>query len=167
MLRMYFLQQWFNLSDPGVEEALYDSAVMRQFVAVNLPLQAKGVRITTGTIVDATILHAPSSTKNQKQQRDPKMHHTRKGKRWYFGMIADVGVDSKTKIIHTAVATAANVADSAVLPDLLHGDETRAWGDQAYRGQTEVIRECAPQAQDCTHRRCRYKDRTIAITTVR
>jgi IS5 family transposase len=167
MLRMYFLQQWFNLSDPGVEEALYDSAIMRQFVAVNLHLQAKGVRITTGTIVDATILHAPSSTKNQKQQRDPKMHQTKKGKQWYFGMIAHVGVDSKTKIIHTAVATAANVADSAVLPDLLHGDETRVWGDQAYRGQTEVIRECAPQAQDCTLRRYRYKDRTIAITTVR
>jgi transposase, IS5 family len=125
---------------------------------VNLHLHAKGVRITTGTIVDATILHAPSSTKNQKQQRDPEMHQTRKGKQWYFGMKAHVGVDSKTKIIHTAVATAANVADSAVLPDLLHGEETRVWGDQAYRGQCEVIRECAPQAQDCTHRRYRYKD---------
>src|SRR5438445_11440529 len=74
-------------------------------------------------------------------------------------MKAHVGVDSKTKIIHTAVATAANVADSAVLPDLLHGEETRVWGEQAYRGQSEVIRECAPQAQDCTHRRYRYKDR--------
>ena len=74
-------------------------------------------------------------------------------------MKAHVGVDSKTKIIHTAVATAANVADSTVLRDLLHGEETRVWGDQAYRGQTEVIRECAPQAQDCTHRRYRYKDR--------
>jgi transposase, IS5 family len=73
-------------------------------------------------------------------------------------MKAPVGVDSKTKIIHTAVATAANVADSTVLPDLLHGEETRVWGDQAYRGQTEVIRECAPQAEDCTHRRYRYKD---------
>ena len=73
-------------------------------------------------------------------------------------MKAHVGVDSKTKIIHTAVATAANVADSAVLPDLLHGEETRVWGDQAYRGQSEVIRECAPQARDCTHRRYRYKD---------
>jgi hypothetical protein len=70
-----------------------------------------------------------------------------------------VGVDSKTKIIHTAVATAANVADSAMLADLLHGEETRVWGDQDCRGQTEVIRECAPQAQDCTHRRYRYKDR--------
>ena len=126
---------------------------------MNLHLQAQGVRITTGTIVDATILHAPSSTKNREQQRDPEMHQTRKGKQWYFGMKAHVGVDSKTKIIHTAVATAANVADSAVLPDLLHGEETRVWGDQAYRGQTEVIRECAPQAQDFTHRRYRYKDR--------
>ena len=112
MLRIYFLQQWFNLSDPGVEEALYDSAVMRQFVGidlgcepapdettvckfrhlleahqlgeqilgqVNLHLQAQGVRITTGTIVDATILHAPTSTKNREQQRDPEMHQTKKG----------------------------------------------------------------------------------------
>ena len=87
------------------------------------------------------------------------MHQTKKGKEWHFGMKAHMGVDSKTKVIHTAVATAANVADSAVLPDLLHGEETRVWGDQAYRGQTEVIRECAPQAMDCTHRRYRYKDR--------
>ena len=82
-------------------------------------------------------------------------------------MKAHVGVDSKTKIIHTAVATAANVADSAVLPDLLHGDETRVWGDQAYRGQTQVIRECAPQAQDCTHRRYRYKDRIDEVERAR
>jgi transposase, IS5 family len=191
MLRIYFLQQWFNLSDPAVEEALYDSAVMRQFVGidlgrepvpdettvckfrhlleehqlgeqilgtVNLHLQGRGVRITTGTIVDATILHAPSSTKNREQQRDPEMHQTKKGNQWYFGMKAHVGVDSKTKIIHTAVATAANVADSTVLPDLLHGEETRVWGDQAYKGQTQVIKECAPQAQDHTHRRYRYKN---------
>src|SRR2546422_2584908 len=123
------LQQWFNLSDPAVEEALYDSVVMRQFVGidlgcepvpdettvckfrhlleehqlgeqilgqVNLHLQAQGVRITTGTIVDATILHAPTSTKNREQQRDPEMHQTKKGKQWYFGMKAHVGVDSKT-----------------------------------------------------------------------
>src|SRR5437867_4553255 len=126
--------------------------------AIFLEEMEQGVRITTGTIVDATILHAPTSTKNREQQRDPEMHQTRKGKQWYFGMKAHVRVDSKTKIIHTAVATAANVADSVVLPDLLHGEETRVWGDQAYRGQTEVIRECAPQAQDCTHRRYRYKD---------
>jgi IS5 family transposase len=192
MLRMYFLQQWFNLSDPAVEEALYDSMVLRQFVGidlgrepvpdettvckfrhlleehnlgeqilgtVNLHLQSKGVRITTGTIVDATILHAPSSTKNREQKRDPEMHQTRKGKQWYFGMKAHVGVDSKSKVIHTAVVTAANVADVTVLPDLLHGEETRVWGDQAYRGQTEVIHQCAPLAQDCTHRRYRYKNR--------
>jgi IS5 family transposase len=191
MLRIYFLQQWFNLSDPAVEEALYDSPVMRQFVGidlgqepapdettvckfrhlleehrlgakilgtVNLHLQARGVRITTGTIVDATILHAPTSTKNREQQRDPEMHQTKKGNQWFFGMKAHVGVDSKTKIIHTAVATPAHVADSRVLPDLLHGEETRVWGDQAYRGQTEVIQECAPRAQDHTHRRYRYKN---------
>ena len=191
MLRIYFLQQWFNLSDPAVEETLYDSAVMRQFVGidlghepvpdettackfrhlleehqlgeqilgtVNLHLQAQGVRITTGTIVDATILHAPSSTKNREQQRDPEMHQAKKGNQWYFGMKAHVGVDSKTKIIHTAVATAANVADSTVLPDLLHGEETRVWGDQAYKGQSHVIKEGAPGAQDHTHRRYRYKN---------
>jgi IS5 family transposase len=191
MLRIYFLQQWFNLSDPAVEETLYDSAVMRQFVGidlghepvpdettackfrhlleehqlgeqilgtVNLHLQAQGVRITTGTIVDATILHAPSSTKNREQQRDPEMHQSKKGNQWYFGMKAHVGVDSKTKIIHTAVATAANVADSTVLPDLLHGEETRVWGDQAYKGQSHVIKEGAPGAQDHTHRRYRYKN---------
>jgi IS5 family transposase len=190
MLRIYFLQQWFNLSDPAVEEALYDSAVMRSFVgidlgrepvpdettvckfrhlleqhqlggqileAVNLHLQSQGVRITTGTIVDATIIHAPRSTKNREQKRDPEMHQTRKGKQWYFGMKAHVGVDSKTKLIHTALVTAAHVADATVLPELLHGEETRVWGDQAYRGQRDVIHACAPQAQDCTHRRYRYK----------
>jgi IS5 family transposase len=108
---------------------------------VNLHLQAKGVRITTGTIVDATIIHAPSSTKNRDQKRDPEMHQTKKGKQWYFGMKAHVGVDSKTKLIHTAVATAANVSDVEILPDLLHGEETRVWGDGAYQGQTEVIRK--------------------------
>jgi IS5 family transposase len=192
MLRIYFLQQWFNLSDPAVEEALYDSAGMRSFVGidlgrepvpdettvckfrhlleehqlggemletVNLHLQSRGVRITTGTIVDATIIHAPSSTKNREQQRDPEMHQTKKGNQWYFGMKAHVGVDSKTKMIHTVVATAANVADATVLPELLHGEETRVWGDQAYQGQSEVIHRQAPQAQDCTHRRYRYKDR--------
>jgi IS5 family transposase len=190
MLRIYFLQQWFNLSDPAVEEALYDSAVMRGFVgidlgrepvpdettvckfrhlleehqlggqmleAVNLHLQSRGVRITTGTIVDATIIHAPSSTKNREQQRDPEMHQTRKGQQWYFGMKAHVGVDSQTKLIHSALVTPAHVADATVLPELLHGEETRVWGDQAYRGQSDVIRECAPHAQDCTHRRYRFK----------
>jgi len=196
MLRIYFLQQWFNLSDPAVEEALYDSVVMRQFVgvdlgrepvpdettvckfrhlleehelggkilkAVNRYLQSKGVKITTGTIVDATIIHAPSSTKNREQKRDEEMHQTKKGKQWYFGMKAHVGVDSQTKLIHSVVATAANVADGTVLPELLHGEETKVWGDQAYRGQTEAIREVAPAAQDMTHKQYRYKNRIDEI----
>src|SRR5271169_825258 len=155
MLRLYFLQQWFNLSDPAVEEHRLGG---RMLEAVNLHLQSQGVRITTGTIVDATIIHAPSSTKNREQKRDPEMHQTKKGNQWYFGMKAHVGVDSKTKLIHTAVVTAANVADATVLPELLHGEETRVWGDQAYRGQRELIHQGAPRAQDCTHRRYRYKD---------
>jgi IS5 family transposase len=191
MLRIYFLQQWFNLSDPAVEEALYDSAVMRQFAGIDLGrepvpdettvckfrhlleehqlggemlkvvnrhLEGKGVRITTGTIVDATIIHAPSSTKNREQKRDEEMHQTKKGNQWYFGMKAHVGVDSKTKLIHSVVATPANVADATVLPALLHGQETRVWGDQAYRGQTDVIHACAPNAKDFTNRRYRYKN---------
>jgi transposase, IS5 family len=190
MLRIYFLQQWFNLSDPAVEEALYDSPLMRDFAGVdlgkepvpdettvckfrhlleehrlggeiletvNLYLQQRGVRISTGTIVDATILQAPSSTKNQQQERDPEMHQTCKGKQWYFGMKAHVGVDSQSKLVHTVVATAAHVADSRMLPELLHGEETRVWGDQAYRGQTDVIHECSPQAKDCTNKQYRYK----------
>jgi IS5 family transposase len=190
MLRIYFLQHWFDLSDPAAEEALYDSAAMRAFVGVDLGrepvpdetticrfrhllemhdlgsrifeevhvhLEEKGLRLSTGTIVDATIIHAPSSTKNARKERDPEMHQTKKGNQWYFGMKAHVGIDSKSKIIHAVVATAANVADSQVLDDLLHGDETRVWGDQAYRGQTDVIREHAPYAQDFTHRRYRHK----------
>ena len=98
----------------------------------------------TGTIVDATIISAPSSTKNATKQRDPEMHQTRKGQQWYFGMKAHVGVDSRTRLIHSAVATAANVHDASVLGDLLHGEERRVWGDQAYRGQRHVIREHAP-----------------------
>ena len=162
MLRIYFLQQWFNLSDPGVEEALYDSLAMRDFVGIDLGrepapdettvckfrhllekhdlgrslfqevhrhLETQGLKVSTGTIVDASIINAPSSTKNADQERDPDMHQTKKGNQWYFGMKAHIGVDSKTKLIHSVVATAANVADSTILPDLLHGEETRVWGD--------------------------------------
>jgi len=196
MLRIYFLQQWFNLSDPAVEEALYDSPLMRQFAqidlghepvpdettvckfrhlleernlggemleTVNLHLQSRGIKISTGTIVDATIIQAPSSTKNQEQKRDPEMHQVKKGNQWYFGMKAHVGVDSKTKIIHSAAVTAANTADSAVLAELLHGDERKVWGDQAYRGQSELIHEVAPNAQDLTNKRYRYKDRVDEV----
>jgi IS5 family transposase len=184
MLRVYFLQQWFNLSDPAVEEALYDSRAMRAFVGidlgregapdettvckfrhlleraglgerifvlVNAHLSALGLRVARGTIVDATIINAPSSTKNKAKARDPEMHQTKKGNRWYFGMKAHLGVDSKRKLIHSVVATPANVHDSQILPDLLHGAETRVWGDSAYTGQTDVIRAKAPKAKDFTH----------------
>ena len=189
MLRVYFLQQWFNLSDPAVEEALYDSAAMRGFAgidlgreaapdettvckfrhllerhklgkqlfaAVNQHLKGQGIKVTRGTIVDATIINAPTSTKNRDGQRDPEMHQTAKGKQWYFGMKAHVGVDSKTKLIHTVLASAANVHDRDALPHLLHGKETRVWGDQGYQGQTELIRRRAPKARDFTNRRYRH-----------
>jgi IS5 family transposase len=192
MLRIYFLQQWFNLSDPALEEALYDSLAMRSFVGIDLGrepvpdettvckfrhllekheigrqlfeqvhvhLGKQGIKVSMGTIVDATIISAPSSTKNAAGERDPDMHQTKKGKQWYFGMKAHIGVDSKTKVIHAVVATAANVADSTILPDLLHGEETRVWGDQAYKGKTDVIREHAPKALDFTNRRYRFKKR--------
>jgi len=188
MLRMYFLQLWFNLSDPAVEEALYDSTSMREFVgidlgaepvpdettickfrhllekhelgkkllgAVNEYLRLHGIKISNGTIVDATIITAPSSTKNKDRKRDPEMHHTAKGQQWYFGMKAHLGVDSKTKLIHTILASAANVADRDALPHLLHGRETRVWGDRGYQGQTEVIHATAPRARDFTNRKHR------------
>lgn len=190
MLRIYFLQQWFNLSDPAAEEALYDSVSMRRFVGIDLGreaapdettilhfrhllekhdlgkklfeqvhrhLEAQGLKVARGTIVDATIISAPSSTKNKDKSRDPDMHQTRKGNQWYFGMKAHLGVDSRSKIIHSVVATAANVADSKVLPELLHGQETRVWGDAVDLGQTELIKQCAPKARDMTHRRCRNR----------
>jgi IS5 family transposase len=190
MLRIYFLQQWFNLSDPAVEEALYDSRAMHGFVGIDLGrepvpdettvcrfrhllevndlgrrlfdevqrhLAAKGLKVATGTIVDATIINAPSSTKNVNKARDPEMHQTKKGNQWYFGMKAHLGVDSRSKLIHAVAATPANTADSTVLPDLLHGQETRVWGDQAYRGQRAVIRQHAPKAQDFTNRRYRHR----------
>jgi IS5 family transposase len=186
MLRIHFVQHWFNLSDPGVEEALYDSRALRRFVGIDLGrepvpdettilkfrhllerhdlgsrlfvligeyLDENGLKVNRGTIVDATIISAPSSTKNKKKERDPEMHQTRKGNEWYFGMKAHVGVDSKTKLIHSVAATPANVHDSRVLGDLLHGEETRVWGDSAYAGQTEVIRKHAPGAKDFTQKK--------------
>ena len=185
MLRIYFLQQWFNLADPAVEEALYDIASMRSFAKidlgnapvpdettvckfrhllekrglgpkmlaeVNTHLARSGVKVSTGTIVDATIIHAPSSTKNSTGTRDPEMHQTMKGNEWYFGMKAHIGVDSRSKIVHSFAATPANTHDSRVLSELLHGNETRVWGDAAYRGQTAVIHAVAPNAADFTHR---------------
>lgn len=192
MLRIYFLQLWFNLSDPAVEEALYDSVAMRAFAgidlgtegvpdettvckfrhllernklgkvlltAVNEHLRRGGIKIAKGTIVDATIIGAPSSTKNQEGKRDPEMHQTAKGQQWFFGLKAHVGVDSGTKLIHTVLVSAANVHDREALRHLLHGKETRVWGDQGYQGQTGVIHARAPQAKDFTNRRYRYKGR--------
>ena len=191
LLRVYFLQQWFNLSDPGAEDALYESPVLRRFAGVdlgragapdettilrfrhlleehelcekilatvNLYLDCQGIRITTGTIVDATIIHAPSSTKNSSGERDPEMHQTRKGKQWYFGAKAHIGVDSKEGVVHSVCTSAASVADVHMLPDLLHGEERKVWGDAAYQGQGTAIREAAPQAQDMTSRRTKFKN---------
>ena len=193
MLRIYFLQAWFNLSDPGVEDAMYDSLAMRGFVGIDLGrepapdettvckfrhllerhglgerifalvngyLQKHGLKIGTGTIVDATILNAPSSTKNKSGERDPEMHQVKKGNQWYFGMKAHVGVDAESKLIHSVAATAANVADCRMLPALLHGKETAVWGDQAYQGQADVLAEHAPQAEDRIHRQWRTKLKT-------
>lgn len=186
MLRIYFLQQWFNLSDPGVEEALYDSSSMRGFAGIDLGREAvpdettvckfrhllekhklgerifaevtaylreHGVKVSSGTIVDASIISAPSSTKNSDKQRDPEMHQTKKGNQWYFGMKAHIAVDTRTRTIHTIAATAANVHDSKLLPQLLHGKERRVYGDSAYRGQGDAIRARAKHARDFTNRR--------------
>ena len=109
------------------------------FAMINAYLEENGLKVSTGTIVDATIIEAPSSTKNKRGERDPEMHQTRKGNQWYFGMKGHIGVDSRIKLIHSVAATAANVHDSQLLGDLLHGDETRVWGDSAYIGQGDVI----------------------------
>jgi IS5 family transposase len=127
------------------------------FQAVGEYLQERGLRIAGGTILDASTISAPISTKNKDKARDPEMRSTRKGKQRYFGMKAYIGVDSKSKQIHSVVATAANVYDSQVLEDLLHGEETRVWGDSAYTGQGEVISRTAPGAQDFTHEKGRRK----------
>ena len=190
MLRLHFLQHWFNLSDPAAEEALYDSTSMRQFVGIDLGrepvpdettvlnfrhllerhglgkklfervneyLASRGLRVAGGTIVDATIIVAPSSTKNQAKARDPEMHQTRKGQQWYFGMKPHIGVDSRARLIHSLITTAANVHDDKILGDLLHGEETKMYGDQAYRSQKAAIRQNAPNAKDFTNQRCRYR----------
>ena len=118
------------------------------FARIGAYLAEQGLQISRGTIVDATIISAPSSTKHRTKERDPEMHQTKKGNQWYFGMKAHLGVDSRTKLIHSVAATAANVHDSQGLPHLLHGQETRVWGDAAYSGQREVIRRHAPGARN-------------------
>ena len=126
--------------------------------AVNIHLEAKVIRIQTGTIVDATIIAAPSSTKNVSGERDPAMHSTRKGNQWHFGLKAPIGVDAREGHVHSVCTTAAHVADMHMLPERLHGEERKVWGDGGYQGQTEAIREAAPHAQDMTCKRTKFKD---------
>jgi IS5 family transposase len=125
------------------------------FARVGKELQARGIKVNTGTIVDATIIGAPSSTKNADKARDPEMHQTRKGQQWYFGMKLHIGVDSQTGLSHSAVVTAANVHDKHPLPDLLHGNEQRVYGDSAYASQKALIASKAPRAKDFTNQRTR------------
>ena len=164
MLRVYFMQQWFNLSDPQAEDALYDIEPMRRFAGIELAeeavpdettilrfrhlleehklteavfaevrtlLEERGLLLKSGTIVDATIISAPSSTKNAAEKRDPEMHQTRKNKQWYFGMKVHVGA-SKQGLVHSLATGPANEADITRLDDLLHGQENELYGDQAY-----------------------------------
>jgi IS5 family transposase len=164
MLRIYFLQQWFNLSDPLAEDTIYDSESMRRFARVELGddkipdestilrfrhllerhklteaifeavkdlLAEKRLTLRAGTIVDATIIQAPSSTKNGTGTRDPEMKQTRKGKSWHFGMKLHVGTDRRG-IVHSLTATHAAASDLQQLPHLLHGEESALYGDQAY-----------------------------------
>jgi IS5 family transposase len=176
MLRIHFMQHWFNLSDPAMEDALYDSESMRRFAGIELAeddvpdettilrfrhlleqhrlseaifgsirtlLEQKRLLLKSGTIVDATIIAAPPSTKNAEGARDPEMHQTKKGKDWHFGMKAHVGTD-RQGIVHSLATTAANVADVTQLPALLHGGEKELFGDQAY--WSEFHRQCAQAA---------------------
>ena len=167
MLRIHFVQQWFNLSDPAMEEALYDTPMFREFVGldagednlpdestilrfrhlleahnlslqilatVNATLAAKGLLLKSGTVVDATLIAAPSSTKNSSGERDPEMHQTKKGNQWHFGMKAHIGVDADSGLVHTVVGTAANVNDVTQAHALVHGAETDVFADAGYQG---------------------------------
>ena len=166
MLRIHFLQQWYALSDPAMEEALHDTPVMRRFARlgglddipdettilnfrrllevhdlagqilakVNAHLSRQGLSLRAGTIVDATIIAAPSSTKNKDGERDPAMHQTKKGNQWHFGMKAHIGVDDESGLVHHVECTAANVADVTQVHKLLHGQEDTICGDSGYTG---------------------------------
>jgi IS5 family transposase len=173
MLRVHLMQNWFALSDPAMEEALYEIASLRTFAGlglesipdettilnfrhlleasdlaedifkqVNAHLARKGLLLKRGSIVDATIIAAPSSTKNQSGERDPEMHQTKKGNQWHFGMKAHIGVDADSGLVHTVTTTAANEADVQQVGDLLHGKEQEVWADSGYRGaQSRVMRD--------------------------
>ena len=133
------------------------------FAKVGELLLASGMKLSGGTIVDATLIAAAPSTKNEEQKRDPEMHQSKKGNQWYFGMKLHIGVDSASGLIHSASVTAGNVHDSHELPNLLHGGETRFYGDSAYRGdkQRQRLRQLAPNARDFTNKRA-YKNRPLS-----
>ena len=116
-------------------------------------LQKNRPKASPGTIADATIISAPNSTKNKARKRDPEMRQTRKSNQWYFGMKTHIGLDSRTKLIHSVAATAADVHDSRLLADLTHGGEARVWGGSAHAGQSDVTREHAPKAKDLTQKK--------------
>ncbi len=166
MLRVHCVQLFYNLSDPGMEDLLYEAESARRFVGlkfsgplpdettilnfrhlleqqslgpglleeINAHLESQGLKLREGTIVDATIIEAPSSTKNRAGKRDPEMHQTKKGNQWHFGMKAHIGVDAETGIVHSMSATAANAHDITETHNLLHGGETVVWGDAGYQG---------------------------------
>lgn len=167
MLRMYLLQCWFNLSDEGLEDAIYDSYAMRKFMGVNFfeeqvpdattllkfrhllekhnigkaffdairrALEERGHMMRGGTIVDATLINAPSSTKNEKKERDPEMHQTKKGNQWYFGMKCHMGVDAGSGYVHSIETTSANVHDITVASQLIREDDDVVYGDSGYIG---------------------------------
>jgi IS5 family transposase len=133
------------------------------FAKVGELLLANGMKLSGGTIVDATLIAAPPSTKNLEQSRDPEMHQSKKGNQWHFGMKLHIGADSQSGLIHSASVTAGNVHDSQELPHLLHGQETRLYGDSAYRGkrQRERLKDIAPRAKDFTNKRA-YKGRPLS-----
>ena len=172
MLRVHLMQNWFSLSDPGMEDALYDMPALRQFarlsslasipdettilnfrrrieenelapeilVRINRHLARKGLMVKHGTMVDATIIDAPTSTKNADNERDPEMHQTKKGNQWYFGMKAHIGADAESGLVHTVVTTAANEADVTQIEELLHGKEDRVHADAGYLGAAAYVK---------------------------
>jgi len=190
MLKIYFMQQWYALSDPAMEDALYDIESMRRFAGIDIAadvvpdettilhfrhlleknqltrklfektqryLTEKGLLLKEGTIVDATIINAPSSTKNKDNTRDKEMKQTKKGNQWYFGMKAHVGTDSKTGLAHSIVVTDAGVHDSQVMDELLHGQEQAVYGDRAYTSEKKRAEYEARGIKWCVNRKaCRH-----------
>ncbi len=186
MLRIYFMQQWYGLSDPAMEDALYDSEAMRRFADIELEvdvipdettilnfrhllerynltkkifektqqyLSEKGLLLREGTIVDATIINAPSSTKNRDKMRDKEMRQTKKGNQWYFGMKAHVGTDTGRGLAHSVVVTDAAVHDSRVMDELLHGEELAVYGDKAYANEGKKTEYEARGIEWCINRK--------------